>query len=336
MGKHDILYLTPEQVVSLGVYDMKAALEDVEKTFSLVDNKDALTPHKIAMEWPAEIYGPQNRINCMPGFLGGDIQMAGVKWIGSSLNNSKYGLPRASAIIILNDPDTKLPVCILDGTAISAMRTGANGGTAVKYLAKKDAKSLLILGCGVQARTQLSAAVNARPEINEIYVYDLFFDKAKQFAVDMGEKLNVSITPVTSPAEICHKVDVLISVTVADKPVVHSDWVHPGLTYIHMGGPECTFNTIRKADKRIFDDWACMLSRGGTSAALMYDAGLLKDEDVYSSLGAVVNSKVPGRESNDEFVFYGSCGMGVTDIAIAARLYKTAMKKGIGTFLPYV
>lgn len=334
MERHNILYLTGAELAELGVFDMAEALEAVRNAFILVEKKDALLPHKIAMEWPEEAYGAQNRINVMPAFLGGDIQLAGVKWIGSSLNNLQRGLPRASAIMILNDPDTKYPVCILDGTDISAMRTGASGGIGIQYLSKKDAKTLLLLGCGVQGRTQLQAACLVR-QLEHIYVNDVLHEKAKRFAEEMTDELGVPCTAITNPEAVCRTVDILISATIADKPVVHASWIGPGCTYVHMGGPECTFHTIRKADKVVTDDWECMISRGGSSPALMYDAGLLKTEDIYSSLGGIMVGNKPGRENDEEFIFYGSCGMGATDLAIAANMYKKALAQGAGTFLPY-
>ena len=115
-------------VISLGANDMRKALADVEKALSLHEKKQSLLPMKVVMDW-----GEKKRINALPGFLGGDINMAGIKWIGSNPENPhKYGLPRASALIILNDPVTKIPIAVMDGTVISAVRTGAVTGVAAK------------------------------------------------------------------------------------------------------------------------------------------------------------------------------------------------------------
>lgn len=335
MEKHEILYLTAADLEELGVGDMTAAVEAVETAFKLVTTHDALVPHKIAMEWPEEQYGPQNRINAMPGYLGGKIDMAGIKWIGSNIDNTKRGMPRASALIILNDPDTKLPVCIMDGTAVSAMRTGATGGMGVKYLSKKDSKSILLVGCGVQGKTQLAAAHVVRPSLTEFYVNDVFPEKAEAFARDVGAELGVRMTAVTNPQEVARKCDVIITTTIATEPVVHEDWISPGCTYVHMAGPECTFGVVKMADKRVFDNWDSVLARGGTSAVLAYQAGVIGDKDIYGNIGSIMTGELPGRERDDEFIFYGSCGMGVMDIAIAAGLYRKALEQKKGMFLPY-
>ena len=109
-----------------------------------------ISPGKCVMRWgkTTEDENTLGRINAMPGYIGGDYDMAGIKWIGSGPMNYKKGLPRASVTIILNDPDTKLPLCFADGTEVSSMRTGASGGVAIKYLAKKRASVMTICGAG--------------------------------------------------------------------------------------------------------------------------------------------------------------------------------------------
>lgn len=335
MEKHTILYLQDKDLHKLGVTDMAATIADVEKTFELVSGEDSLTPFKVAMEWPVEKYGHQNRINAMPAYLGGEIGMAGVKWIGSNPDNTNHGLPRASALTILNDPITKLPVCIMDGTSISAMRTGAAGGVAVKYLSKPDSKVALVFGAGVQSRTQLEAACCVRPSLTECYVYDPLTEKAEAFAKEMSEKLGVSVSATTQPKEICQKADVVITATVANDPIIHSSWLKPGCTYVHIGGNECTYGAVLKADKIVFDKWADVLHRQGSTSAIMGAKGILTEDRIYADLGEIIAGKKPGRESDTEYIYFNAVGMGAEDIAVATRLYRKALAEGVGMVLPY-
>ena len=111
---------------AVGAGDMQAVMHDVERAYILTEKGDVLAPGKCVMRWGStpedeNLYG---RINAMPGMIGGEYNMAGIKWIGSGPMNYKKGLPRASVTIILNDPETKLPLCIADGTEVSAKRTG--------------------------------------------------------------------------------------------------------------------------------------------------------------------------------------------------------------------
>ena len=174
MSKVDILFLNNKDMEELGCGDMPSVIHDVERAYILTEQGDVLAPGKCVMRWGSspEDENTLGRINAMPGYLGGEYNMAGIKWIGSGPMNYKKGLPRASVTVILNDPDTKLPVCVADGTEVSAKRTGASGGVAMKLLSRQDSKVMTICGAGAQGRTQLEAALTVRPGINKVYVYD--------------------------------------------------------------------------------------------------------------------------------------------------------------------
>ena len=166
----DVLFLNNRAMEALGVLDMRAVMHDVERVYVLNREGDVIAPGKCVMRWgkTTEDENTLGRINAMPGYIGGEYHMAGIKWIGSGPQNYKKGLPRASVTMVLNDPDTKLPVCFADGTAVSTMRTGASGGIAVKLLARSDASVMTICGAGAQASTQLEAALIGRPSIKKL------------------------------------------------------------------------------------------------------------------------------------------------------------------------
>lgn len=275
------------------------------------------------------------RINAMPGYLKGKYNMAGIKWIGSNPKNVEKGIPRASAITILNDPDTKFPLAVMDGTAISAARTGAVGGVAVKYLAKTGSKIVALIGAGVQNKTQLAAAVCARPGINEVYVYDLYYDRAVSFAEEMSKQLNLSITPIKAPEEYCKKADIIITATVSSEPIVEADWILPGTLCLNVGGFEFTYDAVRKAQKVVVDTWEHVKSRMASTVAKMANEGLFADKEIYAEIGEIINGAKPGRENDQEIIYFNSVGMGIEDVAIATRVYRMAQKKDIGTKLAY-
>jgi ornithine cyclodeaminase len=127
MANVNILFLNNKAMARCGVQDMAAVMEDVKQVYRLTDKGDVIAPGKCMMRWGKTVEDENvlGRINAMPGYIGGEYDMAGIKWIGSGPMNYKKGLPRASVTMILNDPDTKLPVCIADGTEVSTMRTGA-------------------------------------------------------------------------------------------------------------------------------------------------------------------------------------------------------------------
>ena len=333
----EILFLNDQEINSLAANDMKAVMHDIERVLSLHDNGDVIATDKAVMRWgdtpeDENIYG---RINAMPSFVGGEYNMAGIKWIGSGPQNYKRGLPRASTIIVLNDPDTKLPVCISDGTKISAMRTGAKGGLAVRYLANSKAAVLTILGAGAMARTQLEAILIERPNISEIYSYDIISENAHRFAKEMHEKLGATITVVENPEEACRKSDIIITVTLANEPIVYESWIKKGCLMMNIADHEFTYGCVEMADKIVVDTWKNIKHRKISTVSLMYHDGLIKDEDIYAHLGEIINGKKIGRDNDDQIIYFNAVGMGIEDIAIATRGYRKALEQGVGTKLTY-
>jgi len=332
-----LLYLSGEDVSRLGAGDMKLALADTEEALKLVYRGDAIVPEKIAMGFGKNFLeeSEKGRINAMPGFLGGTYQMAGIKWIGSNPKNQEKGLPRASSITVLNDPDTKFPICLMNGSEISAMRTGASSGVAAKYLARKGAEALMLVGAGYQNTKQLEAIYAALPQLKYFYIVDIVASHAEHFAQTMGEKLGISITPVTSIAAVDHPADITVNASSAEVPVMDLTVARPGSLHICVGGLDHP-DLYKKADKIFCDSWHQVRHRGSCYLALDGIAGKVRDEDIYSQeIGEIICGDKPGRESDEEFLYYKPVGMGILDIAIAARVYRAAKTQGIGTWLNY-
>ena len=336
-NKLEILFLSDKQVNELAANNMSEVMHDMERVLSLFDSGDAMCPDKAVMPWGKTIEDENTlgRLNAMPGYIGGEYDMAGIKWIGSSPQNYKIGLPRATVLVILNDPITKIPVAISDGTTVSAKRTGAVGGIAVKYLSVKNATTMTIFGAGAQSRTQLEAALLARPSIKTVYINDVMFERAETFANEMSEKYGVAVTAVKEPGEYCKKSDIIITVTIASEPIVHADWIKKGALMMNMADYEFTDDCVRLADKIVVDNWKNIKHRKISTVALMYDRGLITDGDITAQIGEIINGKKPGRENNNETIYFNALGMGIEDIAVVTRAYRKALEQGVGTKVPY-
>jgi 2,3-diaminopropionate biosynthesis protein SbnB len=332
MQSLEVLFLSQNDVLAAGGIDMSLAVPTMEQVFKLHHAKDYVLPTKSVLRWGgSESEAVKGRINSMPGWIGGDIQAVGIKWIASSPQNPfKHGLPRASAVIILNDPETLVPIAIMDGTVISASRTGANSGVGAKYLAKKDAKILGLIGAGVQNRTQLLAIMFALPKLQEIRIYDLYPERAKMFAVEMSKTIGKEITPMDSARAVVEGADVVVTATVTKEPIIKPDWVEPGVFYSHVGSHEFEFDTILKMDKRIVDDWEEIKHRGVETMAEMFHRGLINDAAVDAELGAVVSGAAKGRENDEEKIYMNTVGMGIEDVALASKILARAKSQGIG------
>ncbi|MBP5288448.1 MAG: ornithine cyclodeaminase family protein [Clostridia bacterium] len=336
--ERNVLYLNKKAMEEAGVLDMKAAIADLEKVYTLCARGDVINPGKCVLRWgkTPEDENEMGRINAMPGYVGGEYDMAGIKWIGSGPQNYKKGLPRASVTVILNDPDTKLPLCFADGTAVSVLRTGASGGVAVANLAAKGARKLLICGAGAQAPAQLEAALIARPDIDTLYVYDIRPESAKRLA-ELAETRykGLRAVPVDDPEDAAREADVIICVTLASQPFIRGAWLKKGCLVMNMADYEVDRDCVKRADKVVVDFWENIKHRMISTVALMWKDGEFRDEEIHAEIGEIVSGKKPGREREDEIIYFNAVGAGILDIALTTRCYRFAEKHGIGITLPF-
>ena len=336
--KADMLFLSNKVMREVGVNQMENAIKDVKQVYLLNKNEDVINPGKCVLRWGKTVEDENvlGRINAMPGYVGGEYDMAGIKWIGSGPMNYKKGLPRASVTMVLNDPDTKLPVCIADGTEISTVRTGASGGVAIELLASSKASVMTICGAGAQAYTQLEAAVIARPTINTVYVYDIRPENSEKFAQTSKEKYPQIEFIVTQDVEAAaRKSDIIDCVTLATEPIIKGVWLKKGALFMNMADFEGDYDCIRRADKVVVDFWENIKHRMISTVALMWKDGLFKDEEVHAELGDILSGEKAPRENDDEIIYFNAVGAGILDIAIAARCYKKAKEQGKGVTTPF-
>lgn len=334
----DILFLNNKAMEDVGVLDMHKAIEDVKWAYILNRLGEVINPGKCVLRWgkTAEDEMVFGRINAMPGYIGGEYDMAGIKWIGSGPQNYKKGLPRASVTMVLNDPDTKLPVCVADGTAISTMRTGASGGIAMELLAKRDAKVLTICGAGAQAHTQLEAALIARPSLQTVYVYDIVRENAERFVkTNSGKYPQLRLLVTTDVENAVRNSDIIDCVTLATEPFVKGEWLRQGALFMNMSDFEGDYACVERADKVVVDFWENIKHRMISTVALMWRDGLFKDENVHAELGEILNGSKSPRENDEEIIYFNAVGAGILDIAVAARCYQTAKKINKGIIVPF-
>ncbi len=335
MSKVEFIYLSQEDVLTAGGLDMKMSMMAIEKAFRLLNEDKVIIPSKIVLVLPpSEI--ERGRINGLVAYIGGDWEIAGIKWIpGFPKNPHERGLPRANALIILNDTHTGLPLAVMDGTILSAMRTGAVGGIGAKYLAREDSEVVAIIGMGVQARTQALALKEALPNLKEIRGYDIIKEKATKVASEIEEMTGISTRIVDNPRDAVEGADVIDTVTLADEPIVKDKWIKDGSLFIHMGSYiEEEYEVVLHSDKIIVDDWEVVKHRKTPILARMFDQGFISDKDIYANLDVIVAGKKPSRENDKERIFFSPIGMAHEDVAVASMVYNRAKREGIGKKLP--
>jgi N-[(2S)-2-amino-2-carboxyethyl]-L-glutamate dehydrogenase len=326
----EFLYLNQADVRATGVV-MPMVMDAVEDSFRLHHQGKTNLPHKTVLDLGERERG---RGNAMPAYVGGEYDVFGIKWIaGFPKNPILHGLPRATGFFILNDSWTGIPLAIMDCTLLSAMRTGAVTGVGAKYLARSDAASVAMIGAGVQARTQLEALKVALPGLTEVRVFDIRHEAAEDYAAEMGHLLSMDARAVSSAEAAVRGADVVVTVTVANEPIVKEAWMKRGSYFAAVGSyQEEEFAVVENSDKVVVDGLEHVMHRGTPVIALMIAQRRLGQASILE-LGAIVCGATPGRETPDERIFFSPIGMGTEDVCVCTKVYRLAMEKGIGTKL---
>jgi alanine dehydrogenase len=320
----EVLLLGGREIKEL--LSMGEALKAVEQSFRLQAEGKTIMPPKLYLNLPQY----QGDFRAMPAYVDG---AAGMKWVSVYTDNWRQNLPSIVATIILCDPSTGYPLAIMDATYITNTRTGAAGGVAVKYLARKDSTIIGFVGAGVQAKTQLLAIVEVLPQIKEVKVFDLDRDISQKYVDEMTAKLGVNIRPVETIQDAT-EADIIVTTTPSRKPVVKKQHIKPG-THINAIGADAKGKQELEADllrsgKIIVDDIEQASHSGEINVPL--SGGIIKIEDIYGTLGEVVANVKKGREDNEEITIFDSTGLAIEDVVCAKIVYDKAKKRGVPTF----
>uniref|UniRef100_A0A7V3ZVV0 Putative alanine dehydrogenase n=1 Tax=candidate division WOR-3 bacterium TaxID=2052148 RepID=A0A7V3ZVV0_UNCW3 len=321
----EVLFLNLKDVRK--ILKMEIALQAVEKAFYEKGMGRVIMPPKVYLFY--EKY--QGDIRVMPSYLP-TYEISGVKVVNVHPNNPlKYKLPSVMATIVLISPKNGAPLAILDGTEITNIRTGAAGGIATKYLARKNASVLSLVGAGVQAETQLLAIVKVR-KIKKVKIFDINYKVAKNFQKKFQPQLGIPIVICSSIEECVQDADIISTQTPVREPIVKAEWIKPGTHINAIGadapGKEELDPEILKKGRIYIDDWEQASHSGEINVPL--EKGIIKKEDIKGELGEVICGKIPGREKDDEITIFDSTGLGIQDLVCAYQVYKIAKRKKIG------
>ncbi len=318
-----LLYLSRADVEKVAL-PMSRVIDLVETAFREKGLGEVEMPPKPGIHTRKDAF-----IHAMPAYIPA-MNSAGIKWVGGYPENYKKGLPYISGLLILNDPETGLPVSVMDCSWITAMRTGSAGAVAAKYLARPDSEVMGVLGCGVQGRTNLIAMSQLFP-IKRVYAYDIRPEAAEKYRQEMGDSLGVEVMVVKEPKDAVADADIVVTAGPILKhptPVIEKGWLKPGgfaspVDFDSYWKPEA----LAEADKYATDD---------TSQYLYYRTVgyFLQSPDPYADLGEIVTGQKPGRETPEERTISMNLGLALEDMAVAPEIYRLAKERGIGTWLP--
>jgi ornithine cyclodeaminase len=215
----------------------------------------------------------------------------------------------------------------MDGTIVSAARTGAVTGVTARRLARPGAHVAAILGAGVQAGTQLAALEAVLPELDEVRVWDIAPERAEAF-----RERSDTVVPVENAEEACRGADVIVAATMAPEPYVPPEWLGPGSLFCSVSSLDAEIACVERADLVVCDLWDHETGHHSRPLARALAAGAISRGDVVE-LPELVAGRHPGRTSDDQRIFSSPVGLAIEDVAAAARVYRKAEELGLGTEL---
>ncbi|RBI59450.1 ornithine cyclodeaminase family protein [halophilic archaeon] len=306
--------------------NMEAAISAVRSAFIDHASGEAVMPPKTYVDIPAE----NGDFRAMPAAVG---ESAGVKWVNVHPDNQeRFGLPTVMGLAVISDPASGYPLGILDGTALTRIRTGAAAAVATNALAPRGASSLGILGAGEQAHTQLDAIAHVR-DLDEVILADLDDSAIERFIAAESDR-NLSIH-AGSPEDIA-ACDIISTTTPAREPILRRDWVEAG-THINAIGADAEekqeLETELLTDAAIvIDDWEQCAHSGEINVPV--STGALTEDDLLGTLGAVLTDEVaPARDS---ITVFDSTGLAIQDIAVGSVVFEAAKTKDAGKLIDII
>lgn len=328
-----ILYLNQSDIIRLGGCSSHLYMEAVHHALILHARGEVVQPLKPYLRWREQGH-IADRIIAMPAYLGGGRPMAGIKWIGSKHDNpARFGLSRASALTLLNDPETHYPIAILEGSLISGMRTAAVTALAARHLAKKTFRRVACLGCGPIAQMQLKTLLEQFSGIEEIHLFDLVPEAAWRLVAALRPQFSEVKYQVDPSAEAAVRAgEVVITCTVADQPYLHYDWLQKGAFIGNVSIMDLHKEVFVRADKVVVDDWD-QSNREKKIVNQLVLEGRFSRERLHAELGEILAGEKPGRESDDEIILLNPMGIAIEDIACAQEIYQRALAERVGTRL---
>lgn len=317
-----ILYLSQAEVASAGpsMADIIAALERMfqEKGEGRVEMPPKPGIHTL----------PDAFIHAMPAYIPA-LGSAGMKWVSGYPQNRARGLPYITGLLVLNDPDTGLPLTVMDCVWITAKRTGAATAVAARHLARPNSEVVGILGCGVQGRSNLEALRVLFP-IKRVMAYDVDPLAQQRYREEMTEQFGLEVVAVAEPKHAVVGCDIVVTagpILRVPHATIQPGWLGRGAfaslvdfdSYWHP-------DALAEADKFCTDDVAQLEH--------YREIGYFQHiPPIHADMGELVTGRRPGRETPSERTMACNLGLALDDMATAPLVYRRALELGVGTWL---
>lgn len=325
----EILLITGDEIQSLFESAEEELLNIVKAAYIAHSNGESSLPQSSFLRFPGN---DKDRIIALPAYLGGEFHITGIKWIASFPGNIRNGLDRASAVIVLNSVKTGRPCAILEGSVISAVRTGASAALAAKYLHNCNRfESIGIIGCGpinFQIVRFLSAVY---PDTCALYIYDIDREWAGFFKSKCLREFKYHVDILNNIDDVLRTSSLVSIATTAVQPHIFDiSGCIPGTVILNVSLRDLSVNVILECEN-VVDDVA-HVCRAQTSVHLT-EQFTGNCAFIRCTLGEILSGKAPHKTDTGSITVFSPFGLGVLDIALGKFAYELAVRNGTGTWI---
>ncbi|PAU60935.1 ornithine cyclodeaminase family protein [Pseudomonas indica] len=327
------LLLSKAEVGSL--ISMKEVIGTVEEAYKAFSAGQVIQPDYIGIHLPeprgGEIdfkvgYCKTNEIISMKASSGGFLD-----------NPTVHGVPNGMGSVLLFDARSCALICVMDGSLLTGLRTGASGAVSVKALARKNARKITCIGTGNQARMQIRA-ISLVMQIEEIHAWSRTPESCERFKADIEQEFDIPVILADSKKAAVEQADILITTTRGKGSLVEASWVKPGTHIVAIGtdmkGKQELDPKIFRNAKIVNDSISQCIDKGETWHPL--NAKIIGLDDIHGEIGEILLGTKPGRENDEEITIFDSTGMAIQDNTTAEKIYRNALDNNVGTFFAFL
>lgn len=313
---------------------MKEVIGTVEEAYKAFNSGQVDQPDYMSIHLPP----PRGEIDFKLGYYKGNEVISMKASSGGFINNpTEHGVPNGMGTILLFDARSCALICVMDGSLITGLRTGACGAVSVKALARKNAKKITSIGTGNQARMQIRA-INEVMKIEEIHAWDNNPDTLSKYKADIESEFGIPVIMANSKKEAVEQADILITTTRGKGALVEAGWVKPGTHIVAIGtdqqGKQELDPEIFRNAKVVVDSITQCTEKGETWHPL--NKNIITKDGIHGEIGEILLGKKPGRENDEEVTIFDSTGMAIQDNTTSTKIYQNAIESKVGTFFEFI
>jgi alanine dehydrogenase len=317
-----------------GLISMKEVIGTVEEAYKAFNSGQVIQPAYTCIHLPP----PRGEIDFKLGYCEANEIISMKASSGGFPNNpAEHGVPSGMGTILLFDARTCALICVMDGSLITGLRTGAAGAVSVKALARKNARTITSIGTGNQARMQIRA-IREVMTIEAIHAWDHHPQTLAQYKADIERDFGIPVVMARSKQDAVEQADILVTTTRGKGSLVDAAWVRPGTHIVAIGtdtqGKQELEPEIFRNAKIVNDSIAQCVEKGETWHPL--HKNIISKDDIHAEIGEILLGKKPGRESDDEITIFDSTGMAIQDNTTSHLIYRNAIASSTGTAFEFI